>query len=85
MVLERLTVRGSVVGTRLDLRESLAFAAEGKVRVAMTRRPLAAVNDTPDALRRGTATGPVVLDVAGEAGRKDAGRLPHAARLMQVD
>lgn len=31
MVLKRITVRGSIVGTRQDLEESLAFAAEGKV------------------------------------------------------
>ena len=30
-VLSRKTIRGSIVGTRLDLAESLQFAAEGKV------------------------------------------------------
>ncbi|MFT2675467.1 zinc-binding dehydrogenase, partial [Escherichia coli] len=30
-VLKRITVRGSIVGTRQDLEESLVFAAEGKV------------------------------------------------------
>jgi propanol-preferring alcohol dehydrogenase len=30
IVLKRITVRGSIVGTRQDLSEALAFAAEGK-------------------------------------------------------
>jgi D-arabinose 1-dehydrogenase-like Zn-dependent alcohol dehydrogenase len=30
IVLHRKTVRGSIVGTRIDLAETLAFAAEGK-------------------------------------------------------
>ena len=32
VVLKRITVRGSIVGTRRDLDEAIAFAAEGKVR-----------------------------------------------------
>ena len=32
VVLKRITIRGSIVGTRKDLAEAIAFAAEGKVR-----------------------------------------------------
>src|ERR1700760_1171188 len=32
VVLKRITIRGSIVGTRKDLAEAVAFAAEGKVR-----------------------------------------------------
>jgi propanol-preferring alcohol dehydrogenase len=32
VVLKRITVRGSIVDTRADLAEAIAFAAEGKVR-----------------------------------------------------
>ena len=35
MVLNGYTLRGSIVGTRLDLEEALAFAAEGKVKATM--------------------------------------------------
>jgi propanol-preferring alcohol dehydrogenase len=38
VVLKRITVRGSIVGTRADLAEAIAFAAEGKVRATCTRR-----------------------------------------------
>ncbi|HYZ22323.1 MAG TPA: zinc-binding dehydrogenase [Rhodopila sp.] len=38
VVLRRITIRGSIVGTRRDLAESIAFAAEGKVR-ARTSTP----------------------------------------------
>lgn len=61
VVLKRVTVRGSIVGTRRDLAEALAFAAEGKVRTTVTVEPLAAVNEVFDRLRRGQIEGRVVL------------------------
>jgi propanol-preferring alcohol dehydrogenase len=39
-----ITVRGSFVGTRQDMAESLAFAAEGKVKADLELQPLAAIN-----------------------------------------
>jgi propanol-preferring alcohol dehydrogenase len=36
MVLNGITVRGSIVGTRLDLAESLAFAEQAKVAATVT-------------------------------------------------
>lgn len=61
VVLKRITVRGSIVGTRRDLAEALAFAAEGKVRTTVAVEPLAAVNDVFDRLRRGQVEGRIVL------------------------
>ena len=63
VVLKRLTVRGSIVGTRMDLQEALQFAADGAIDVEMTARPLGSVNDVFDALRNGTVSGRVVLDM----------------------
>ena len=65
VVLKGLTIRGSIVGTRLDLEEALAFAAEGKVRATYTAQPLTKINDIFDGLRRGTIEGRVVLDLGG--------------------
>ncbi len=62
-VLNRKTIRGSIVGTRLDLAESLAFAAEGKVRTHYTVEPLERVNDVLDRLRAGKVDGRVVLSM----------------------
>ncbi|MCC2978278.1 alcohol dehydrogenase AdhP [Sphingomonas sp. PL-96] len=61
VVLKRITVRGSIVGTRKDLAEALAFAAEGKVRTTVAVEPLSAVNDVLDRLRRGKVEGRIVL------------------------
>ncbi len=61
VVLKRLTVRGSIVGTRKDLREALGFAAEGKVRCAVETAPLEAVNEILGRLRRGEVRGRIVL------------------------
>ena len=38
VVLKRITIRGSIVGTRADLAEAIAFAAEGKVRASHLAR-----------------------------------------------
>lgn len=63
VVLKRLTVRGSIVGTRMDLQEALQFAAEGKIRSAVETRPLEAINEVFDRLRRGDVRGRVVLQL----------------------
>jgi propanol-preferring alcohol dehydrogenase len=62
VVLKRLTVRGSIVGTRADLQEALDFAARGEIEVAFETRRLEEVNDVFDALKRGAVTGRIVLD-----------------------
>lgn len=61
VTLNRKTVRGSIVGTREDLAESLRFAAEGKVRVHYRTEPLENVNQVLSALKAGTIDGRVVL------------------------
>ena len=61
-VLNGITVRGSIVGTRLDLQESLAFAAEGKVKATVETARLENINDVFDRMRQGDIQGRVVLD-----------------------
>jgi len=63
VVLKRITIRGSIVGTRQDLTEALAFAAEGKVRAHIHHARLEDVNDVFAALRAGTVDGRMVLDI----------------------
>ena len=60
-VLRRITVRGSIVGTRQDLEESLAFAAEGKVAPHYAWASLDAINEVFEGLEKGTVDGRVVL------------------------
>lgn len=64
MVLNGITVRGSIVGTRLDLQESLAFAAAGKVRATVATERLENINDVFARMHRGAIEGRVVLDLA---------------------
>ena len=61
VVLKRITVRGSIVGTRQDLAEAIAFAVEGKVRANITVEPLSAVNDVFERMAAGRIEGRVVL------------------------
>ena len=44
VVLKRITIRGSIVGTRKDLAEALAFAAEGKVKAHIHEAKLDDIN-----------------------------------------
>jgi propanol-preferring alcohol dehydrogenase len=68
VVLKRITVRGSIVGTREDLAEALAFAAEGKVRAHIHRHSLDEINAVFAALKTGHVDGRVVLEMAAAAG-----------------
>jgi alcohol dehydrogenase, propanol-preferring len=63
VVLKRITVRGSIVGTRRDLDEAIAFAAEGKVRSEITKAPLADINAIFDRMKMGKIDGRMVLDM----------------------
>ncbi|TQV81150.1 alcohol dehydrogenase AdhP [Exilibacterium tricleocarpae] len=67
VVLKRLTVRGSIVGTRRDMAEALEFAGEGAVQTEYRTEPLAAVNDVFTRLREGQVSGRVVLDIDNAA------------------
>lgn len=62
VVLKRITVRGSIVGTRRDLDEAIAFAAEGKVKAEITTAPLSEINTIFDKMKAGKIDGRIVLD-----------------------
>lgn len=63
VVLKRITVRGSIVGTRTDLSEALWFAGTGKVKANVTPRKLEEINDIFDLMRNGQIEGRIVLDM----------------------
>jgi propanol-preferring alcohol dehydrogenase len=63
-VLKRITVRGSIVGTRQDLEESLAFAGEGKVSSHFSWDKLENINAIFDRMLAGQIDGRIVLDLA---------------------
>jgi propanol-preferring alcohol dehydrogenase len=58
-----LTVRGSSVGTRLDLEEAVAFALRGEVAAKIETAPLSAANAVLNRMRRGKIVGRVVLTI----------------------
>lgn len=60
-VLNGITVRGSIVGTRRDLQESLEFAAEGRVRAHIHTDRLENINAVLADLKAGKIDGRVVL------------------------
>jgi propanol-preferring alcohol dehydrogenase len=70
LVLNGYTIRGSIVGTRLDLEESLAFAAEGKVKATIEVLPLESINDVFTRLKKGQVNGRVVLGLKQETSTK---------------
>lgn len=60
-VLKRITVRGSIVGTRQDLEESLQFAAEGKVMPHFSWERLESINDIFHRMEAGKIDGRIVM------------------------
>lgn len=63
-VLNGITVRGSIVGTRLDLQEALNFAGEGKVKATVETEKLEDINAIFTRMHKGDIQGRVVLDFA---------------------
>ncbi len=58
-----LTVKGSIVGTREDMREALEFYRRGLVTAQYHTRPLEDVNDTLARMEQGTIDSRIVLDL----------------------
>ena len=64
MVLNGITVRGSIVGTRLDLQKSLDFAGDGKVKATIETASLDEVNTIFDRMKAGKIEGRMVMDLS---------------------
>ncbi len=62
-VLSGKTIRGSIVGTRNDLAESLEFAARGQVAAHFTTEPLENINDIFQRMEQGAIDGRIVMDL----------------------
>ena len=62
MVLDGITVRGSIVGTRLDLKEALDIAAKGKVKAHISVESLENINDIFERMEQGKIDGRIVID-----------------------
>jgi propanol-preferring alcohol dehydrogenase len=78
VVLNRYTIRGSIVGTRMDLEEALKFAAEGKVKATIETQPLESINDVFARLKSGKVNGRIVLGI-GEGASEVEFKTPTAA------
>ena len=64
MILNGVTVRGSIVGTRLDLQEAIEFAQTGRVKAHVSAAvKLEQVNEVFDKMRKGQIEGRMVLDM----------------------
>ena len=66
VVLNAKTVRGSIVGTRMDPQEALAFAGEGKVHTVYSEERLEDINSIFDRMRKGAIEGRIVMKFAEE-------------------
>jgi alcohol dehydrogenase, propanol-preferring len=63
-VLKRITVRGSIVGTRQDLDEALEFAGDGKVAAHFSWDRLENINAIFERMEQGGIDGRIVLDLS---------------------
>jgi propanol-preferring alcohol dehydrogenase len=62
-----ITIRGSFVGNREDMAETLAFAAQGRVKADIELERLSDINSVFSRLKQGKVAGRVVIDFAGAA------------------
>ena len=63
-VLNRYTIRGSIVGTRKDMQEAIAFAVEGKVKTTVHPAKMEDINNVFADMKKGAIEGRVVLEIA---------------------
>jgi propanol-preferring alcohol dehydrogenase len=61
-VLDGTEVRGSLVGTRLDLAEAFDFGAQGKVTPIVQTADISSINDVIQEMKDGKITGRIVFD-----------------------
>ncbi len=61
IVLKGLTVRGSIVGTRQDMKEALEFYARGQIHPTVSSRDLGEINAVFDEMKHGKIDGRVVI------------------------
>ena len=76
-VLKRITLRGSIVGTRLDLEECLDIAARGLIHASVETDSLENINEIFDKLRGSKVEGRIVLNLCSEGHPGCSGR--HSA------
>jgi propanol-preferring alcohol dehydrogenase len=81
VVLKALTVRGSIVGTRLDLADALSFAGEGLVHAHVKPEKIEDINDIFKRMHAGTIDGRIVLDITG---KHSTPAVAHEAELALV-
>ncbi|SKB43369.1 alcohol dehydrogenase, propanol-preferring [Dyadobacter psychrophilus] len=63
-VLNRFTIRGSIVGTRKDMHEAIEFALDGKVKATVSTARLEDINDVFTHMKAGEIQGRVVMKIA---------------------
>jgi len=61
VVLKRITLRGSIVGTRKDLAEAIEFAADGKVRAHIHEAQLGDIDRVFSNMQAGKIDGRIVV------------------------
>jgi len=62
-VINGTTIRGSIVGTRKDMEEAIAFAVEGKVKATVKTARLEDINTVFDEMKKGDISGRMVLEI----------------------
>lgn len=63
-VINGTTIKGSIVGTRKDMQEAIAFAIDGKVKATVHAAKLEDINTVFDNMKKGDISGRIVLEIA---------------------
>jgi propanol-preferring alcohol dehydrogenase len=68
-VINGYTIRGSIVGTRKDMQEAVAFAIEGKVKATVHTAKIENINAVFSEMKKGEIEGRIVLDISSSEGK----------------
>lgn len=63
-VINGTTIHGSMIGTRKDMQEAIAFAVDGKVKTTVHTARLEDINTVFDDMKKGDISGRIVLEIA---------------------
>ncbi len=82
-VINGYTVRGSIVGTRKDMQEAVAFAIEGKVKATVHATKMENINAVFAEMKKGEIEGRIVLDISQPEGNSSRSAAEKKDKVLE--
>jgi alcohol dehydrogenase, propanol-preferring len=82
-VINGYTIRGSIVGTRKDMQEAVAFAIEGKVKATVHATKMENINAVFAEMKKGEIEGRIVLDISQPEGNSSRSAAEKKDKVLE--